>query len=411
MNSTVRVLFAAAGAALALAAMPLQHALAGPPPALEAPQAGPTHVMLAADGSRRAVRLLTISPRDISFRDESGRSQKAARADVLAIVPMLDTTAEVSPLAQAGRPRLELTDGEVFPGTLATDSPAAEHVLWDSPLWGRLDLPLDSVRLIRLTRATPRPEPVPKSDTLSLVNGDVAEGFVAGVGPSITLERDGRPSPFPADRVRVVSLANPPTPPAGVFVWLHNGAIAKGDLALRPDGGLRVTLARGGAWDGSATDLRAVLFDARATRGLAQLPWALVPDASPAARRWTPPPRVGDCQDAPLFAADIELPGPMTVEYDLPAGVTRLTGTAELPASSRVWGDCELVIGLAGGEPRWRGHLNGKTPRLDFDISLAQPVQGSKLRVTVDPGPSGPVQDRVLLRRPMLLIGAPSIAP
>jgi hypothetical protein len=28
----------------------------------------------------------------------------------------------------------------------------------------------------------------------------------------------------------------------------------------------------------------------------------------------------------------------------------------------------------------------------------------SKLRITIDPGPSGPIQDRVVLRRPVVLV-------
>jgi hypothetical protein len=156
-----------------------------------------------------------------------------------------------------------------------------------------------------------------------------------------------------------------------------------------------------------ANDLRAVCFDAGSLRALSSAPYTVTDSKQGTMpRRWIPPLKIADTHGSPLGAADIEIPGPMSVEWTLPAGSARLGTTVELPPSARVWGDCELIIeGVAGSKASQlsKVHLSGSTPSADVSVPLAG---AGRLRMTIDPGPSGPIQDRVVLRRPVVLVDA-----
>jgi hypothetical protein len=71
-----------------------------------------------------------------------------------------------------------------------------------------------------------------------------------------------------------------------------------------------------------------------------------------------------------------------------------------------VWGDCELIVESVAGSkitPLAKARLSGSDPSFEINV----PLDGAaKLRMTIDPGPSGPIQDRVVLRRPLVLVNA-----
>ncbi|MCX5689237.1 MAG: hypothetical protein NTV94_05515, partial [Planctomycetota bacterium] len=124
-------------------------------------------------------------------------------------------------------------------------------------------------------------------------------------------------------------------------------------------------------------------------------------------RRWVPPVVVGDAMSAALGAADVELPGPMSVLCDVP-GASRVSGMVELPESCRVWGDCEVFIEVMSGgagvtKPLWHQRLNGAQPRVAFNLMLPA-TSDAVLVVRVEAGENGPVMDKVVLRRPLLLM-------
>ena len=107
---------------------------------------------------------------------------------------------------------------------------------------------------------------------------------------------------------------------------------------------------------------------------------------------------------APLGAADIELPGPMTVLFDVP-GASRVSGMVELPERCRVWGDCEVyidLVGASGTKPLWHHRLHDAQPLLAFNLPLPA-TSDAVLQVRVEAGSNGPIMDRIVLRRPMVL--------
>lgn len=235
-------------------------------------------ILLDAELRPRTIRLVSISADSVVVRaPEGGPAQTLRRAAVVAILPVpADSAAAAAPAVidtDAPPPGwLELTDGQVLPGMLASEPAGAESVAWESRLWGRVAFPLDAVARVILRPQDVTRDPPGTSDRLILVNGDRAEGFVGAVGAMFQIERDGKRTDLPAARVVGAWLANPPAPATGDWVWITDGtAAAVSSVLVSPAG--EVTLRGPGA--ASATrlpgELRAVLFNAGAIRALATL--------------------------------------------------------------------------------------------------------------------------------------------
>ncbi|CAG0995846.1 hypothetical protein PHYC_02555 [Phycisphaerales bacterium] len=365
-------------------------------------------VVLDASLRSRTLKSVTITPESIRGREAGGKSVVIPRSEVLAIIPSLRPLGSVDASITQASAMLRLTDGQALPGVPSSAlADEAEAVAWESSLLGPVQVPLDRLSMMIL-----RPEArgvdrlrATSSDMVLLLNGDMLDGYLERVGPTITMEKDRKRSEIDRSRVVGIAFANPPTPASGAWAWFFDGStIAADRLEISVDGRVRLTPALSGAPTISrdANDVRAVLFDAARIRGLADAPWTLMPQTP--ARRWSPPPIVGEARHAALFAADIEFPGPMGVEWSLPDRSVRFAMTAEMPPAARVWGDLDLVVGIAGNE-LGRYHLNASNPTADINVSLGDSVPpGARLSISVEAGPSGPIQDRVVLRRPMILL-------
>ncbi|MHC4082782.1 MAG: hypothetical protein ACYSU2_15835, partial [Planctomycetota bacterium] len=91
--------------------------------------------------------------------------------------------------------------------------------------------------------------------------------------------------------------------------------------------------------------------------------------------------------------------GPISVQYQLPAGSAYLSAEAALPVKARSWGDCELVI-REDDQQIFSTRLNAERP----SAVIGLPLDGSRLTVEVTEGSGGPVQDQVVLLRALVLI-------
>ena len=87
------------------------------------------------------------------------------------------------------------------------------------------------------------------------------------------------------------------------------------------------------------------------------------------------------------------------MHYVLPAGATYFAAEAQLPALSRAWGDCELII-RDDDRTIFMTRLNGETPVAMIGVRLS----GSTLTVEVTEGAAGPIHDRVVLLRSLILV-------
>ncbi|HYE03050.1 MAG TPA: hypothetical protein VD963_07425 [Phycisphaerales bacterium] len=325
-----------------------------------------------------------------------------------------------APAPEAALLDLRLVDGRLYPGRPAlAERPDADTVVWAHPTLGTLRFSIDEVASITPGGVLPPRPAASEGDMVRLANGDTLRGLVEEIGPTVSVLPEGAAAPvsLAMDRVTWLTLANEPAAPRGAVVWLADGTAAGVD-GVSVSGG-RAELRVSGAEHAAsgvpgprlvsvpATEVRALVLDAARLRALASLrvaeqapalarrrPLALIPPADPG---------------APLFAGDLELPGPMSVAWELPAGAARLAGWLVLPEDALEWGDCEVAVEVVSAsdgsvDPVFAARLNAEAPRVRVEADLPRGGAGQRLRVTLGAGAHGPIQDRVLLRGMLLRV-------
>ena len=364
-------------------------------------------VIVMPDGTSRVVDLLGLDGGTIRF-EEDGLVRTLATADVLGTVQS-DAGPHAPFGASAGDPMrasVELVTGERYPGTLEAGSEDSITISHD--LFGRLALPIDRVSLVRFGDFDgPVPIDATGEDVVLLANGDSAKGFVLTLDEALTIELTGAPRVLTLDSLAAVRLANPVEHPAGTMVWLDDGSIAQVDQFDAGTGARVMLRSPSSTADEVAAvrmfDIGAVLFDAARVRPLADLPASV---SLPTDRRWSAMPEITSVHADPLlFTPDLVVPGPMTIAWDIPREARRVTMTVELPEAMSNWGDCIDSLAIASEA----GVAEGPSARLNRErpiVTLGSDLPPGTRRVvfTLDQGEHGPAQDRVVLRRPMLLM-------
>ena len=353
---------------------------------------------------RRDMRVQTVEVAQIGqrlvFREDGGGWASVA---IDRCVALLRTDTLITPRHQGW---LTLTDGQSFPGQALSGARVAEDAfVWNQSSWlGRMEVPLDHVASVVFDPGTTVPT-AGEQDVLLLVNGDRVEGFITALGDPVSLELrdDGNGSTsieLPLDRVRAVRMVSPPRKPSGQRLWLVDGTIVDVErVVLGDDGYYRfegISFTEQDSVRVAPAGVAAVLFD----------PSALVPFASlqprrvegPPMRYVVPRPEVRDGRAA-LGLFEVEFRGPLAAHYVLPSGATYFGAEARLPEPARPWGDCVLSI-RDNGQEIFTARLNAETPTAVIGVRLT----GSMLTVEVAEGSGGPIQDRVVLVRAMILV-------
>jgi len=347
----------------------------------------------------RQVRVTEINGHALSYVDRAGTAYTAATGDCIALIRR-----EGDSRARESR-RLLLSDGQRLPGTVASGaSPGGDCLAWVHPWLGRIDVPLDDIRAVVLQPGRPAPQPAGE-DVILLANGDRLEGIITGAGDAITIEigagQAARTITVPLDRIAAAAMITPPKPAAGRRVFFRDGTV----LGMRrfdvgADGYVRLTsaLTPAGAQPVQVvlSEITAVVFDPERVIPLGRLAPTRIESSAP--RYVLPRPRtVGE--DAPLGPAEIEYRGPLVVRYGLPAGCRRFAAEAILPRSARAWGNFELIVRI-GDEEVYRRRLNAEHPTDTINV----PIAGRELIIELTQGANGPIQDRLILRRALLLV-------
>jgi hypothetical protein len=385
---------------------------------------GVARVLLDQSLQSQPIRLVAITTRSLTYIDARGQVRTEGLDRYIALLPAPeDPRAAEAPSADGPLPpttTVDLADGQRFAGHPMGRPGDGAILEWSNPDFvdhGIMPIPLELVRRITLgpTARAPKEMQAGARDVLVLVNGDTLDGFVESIGDPTRIGHDGAAVDIPLERIAEIRLGGPAVPPSGLMIWLASGSVARVS-SLSTDGSseLKVILAPMDSTGSGTESLRADLPLARlhaAAFDMARLaPLAAIApsrqEGSPE-RVFSEPLRIGPALGAVLGAPDIEFPGPMTVSWTLPAGAERLGGVAELPEACRTWGDCILVMTIGTREPRevFRARLSAESPRAEFNIALPAPSgSGSVLTATVEAGLYGPIQDRVVLERAVLLL-------
>lgn len=357
--------------------------------------------------------------------------------------------------------RLDLIDGQSWPGHFATRDAANgapkddTRVAWSHPHLGTLSASIDDVsrytlfynepgaQQSSLTKSGSRKSASPAratSDRVVLTNGDSISGVVEALGVSSLISRAGAGSgtesagglmQVEGSQLASVVLSNTPKPATRPMVWLSDATV----LAVRSlrfsSENASATIVPQGLGDSEQAGSPGVKIGSDTLRALAPVPNRLtalstleiVSGEAVAPRLYTEPARVREGESlaaSALSSLDILLPGPMVVEWALPAGAQRVAMVAALEDPQSPWGDCTISLSqvsskAAAGAPNTplaSVRLNSERPSARLEGALAGVRAGDRLRVRVEPGANGPVHDRVVLRRGLLLIepGAPTPA-
>lgn len=404
-----------------------------------APASDDARTELSGDGSTatlidrelriRSIRLVGMDDVQLTVIDERGERRIVPVSELIALVPVRATPnvlegigavvrgASINPetLQQridAGNAGfVETTDGERIIGEPGASAGDEEEITWVHPRFGPVKVDIDRLSVLAMPGAGSLAitlEHEPDEDVLHLLNGDRIRGLIMSLADPIVIEQDNAEVEITRDRIAGAAFANPTRPATGMMAWLEDGTVVR--LAGASSvGGADIDLALPSGAEGaySIAELRALGFDSQCLLPLSDL--APINQERIGDRRVAEPIHLAHHPDdmltgaAPsLGALDVQFPGPMRVDWTLPKGIERIAATAALAADAAPWGDCEIVI-LVDGREIFRDRLEAGRPV----ISINEPVRGERLTVMIEPGNYGPINDRVTLHRPLLLLAPP----
>jgi len=344
----------------------------------------------AADPSRRPTRPSTMSGGQQAGRPPGGGGQPGQPG-----IPAAPNSGD--------KPATEIV-GEV-----------EDSIRWQHPTLGTLSFKLEQVRRWSVDQQPWAPAAVPERDALLLANGDKLEGFVAGligntqnsrVELAVKLEPvSGEPLLLPVQRLRTMLLSGAPAlPPAQASrLILADGTDAQVGTMLPLVGGkLKTHLLASAAADSVVRiDAPLLVGFAPSARTLIDLAATLVSPSQPVspAKPTVTATRLPRTEPADLLSGSIDMPGWCTAVMTVPADAKRIGMQVVVPESCRIYAECTLTVSLAGKVLTTRV-LTAKDPVFELNIPISG---GGELRITLADGPaaSGPVHDRVVLRRPI----------
>lgn len=329
----------------------------------------------------------------------SGLIDRRPVSDLLVLME-IDEEGESSRFA-AGDRVVELADGQRWVGAPAPSS-LPEHLDWKIDRIGVLSAPLEQVLRARLLTDAPMPKVDPQAaeERLLLANGDALSGLLVAIGDDVEFEVSGSTEATHLPLVQVASLAlvNPPVRPSGMMVWLADGSVLCVKECRWSPASFQFTTSVDALKCSVETDmLRGINFAAQRVMPLAHLEaqvrreskWLSVVEA----------PQILD-PDRAVGLSDVQMRGPIEARYTLPKGATRFVATAVVPRFAADWAELNLTV-VVDGQAVFEAGMDGTgRSRREIDVPLRN---ASTLTIRIDQGARGPIQDVIVLQRPMLL--------
>ncbi len=311
---------------------------------------------------------------------------------------------------------VSLIDGQTIKGSMlnSTDPDSMRITLYiGSTIQGSATIPLEHILAITSIEQPLDLTGSIQDDIVITHNGDRVVGFIESVGLQSTVSTDNGLRQLGFNQIRSLQLANPPEHTPGIYLstddglelrtsrfevdFQHSPIITIDPVSLGIDATSRDTF----LLDPNAPVGIEVLHDQSRIISLASIePEKITPTGN---RSWTPVPIVSWGSSNPILST-IDLRAPVSVMYPLPEGAVRFACTLDAPINT--WTDCVasiFAISYTGQRTELVSQqLNAEQSSVSLNADLGSDTQ--HLEIHIDPGAFGPIQDRVLVKNPRVLI-------
>lgn len=375
--------------------------------------------LLRADLTMSEIRSPRIERGMVHYLDQTGFETSTPLDQVFFVLPSERGPQWEYTFAGSGTPALiHLTDDQRLQAQIQdNENPDLLQFITEFDSEPRT-IPLDQLRLLKMTTDTQSPIDNNGNDTIRLLNNDTLTGFIESIGESVSIDSDGVIRTFQLNQASFVELATDATIIPGTYLYLD------ADHRMRSHSITASTSSVGTAQSlifqsdtNAPTRSIQIEFEPQRFAGIemelesasmiplaALKPKTITPTGD---RSWTQPPSTLIEQIPNSGLNDLDLKAPIQLRYQFESPVSRFACIAELIADR--WSDCELIIS-AGSDSTPIVEIEThrlNTMRDQVEISIDLPQNTSELIISVEPGINGPIQDRVILRKPRLLIKQP----
>lgn len=288
------------------------------------------------------------------------------------------------------------------------------NILTGSKTRGTCSLPIDQLLSIHTPQDFQSSKAIPADDDiLTTINNDRFLGFIESVGPLTSIDTNDQLITLPMEQIKSITLANPPQPAIGTMLITNQGTrifsntfetdfqrqtkiqVLGSSLGLDPSASTTWLM---------PPDLLIGIEINHPHRHIVALSDLAARSITPTGNRdWTPAPTIIDNPTNPILST-IDLRAPISVVYDLPAHTTRFACTLIAPVNT--WTDCLATITIISnlGTQTQLVHTRLHADHPEQGINTPIPSDARQIEIRIDPGEHGPIQDRVLVQSPRLLI-------
>ncbi|MDG2054080.1 MAG: hypothetical protein P8J86_05170 [Phycisphaerales bacterium] len=303
-----------------------------------------------------------------------------------------------------------LNDGQHLPGDfIQSEAVTSGHLGWRHPWLGPINIPLEKISSVAIdhmgTQLLSKEAPRQDGDIVFLNNGDLIEGFLLEIAPTIVIEVGSDVVEIPQSQIRAIRMIPEVTTPTGRRVTFRDGTmIDVQELRIGLDGYTKISTTTLQLLDGMpssttlprAIEINSISFDPAQFESLTVLKPSEI--TSPPTRFYPVPPLVKKIGPSSLLD-HIEIQGPVSVTYDLPLNTTHFSGVISLTEQSPPCANVQVSI-FVDGQPSWKTTLTKEDVTAVIDI----PVTGRQLTFELLEGLGSSTGDRVVLSYPTLHI-------
>ncbi len=367
----------------------------------------------------RMIRSPHIESGELNYRDTRGMTHTRSLDEVFFVLPTQQPDHWGYHYQGSGETtKLTLTDQQRFPALLL-DTDDAEFVQVLTPFESTpRSVRIESVDHFRVGWIPPEALSSVENDVVRLRSNDLITGFVEFIGEVVLIDTDDQMRTFPIDQVNLIQLANDPAPTPGVYVYIDRDIrLLVTDLESSdadPGSGMMLYLDHSETSSPPTHRPVRVAFEPQRFGGIDikhrfrnMVPLAsLTPDTiTPTGdRSWTPDPEQIVTTIPNSGLDDLDLRAPVEIRYTLDQPASRFACDVELNAG--LWSDCtlEILTSSSSAEPTTLRSIRLNPDSIKSSVLVDLPEDADELIIRIDPGINGPIQDRVILRMPRLLI-------